>query len=118
MKFEVIDTSSVYAPIGHLFVAIQENCDDDFQFLLECFEKDGFSFHSHEKVEVKCAEVLSAITLIKKDLFSAKKESKLIHGIENIMSAAALPHNPSSSGNSFLIRCKASVFYINWYRES
>ena len=118
MKFEAIDTSSVCAPIGHLFVAAQENCDDDIQFLFECFEKDDFSYPSDEKVEVNSVEVLSAITLIKKDLFNAKKESELIHGIEHIMSAAALPHNPSSSGNSFLIRCKESVFYINWYRES
>ena len=118
MEYEIIDTSSVYVPLGYLFIAVDRNGVDEDFFISKCLEKDNFSIPVEEIKEIKNSDMLENIQCIFDDLEKSEMKSNIISKIKNIVFVGDLSHNLASAGGSFFVVCVKNIFYINWQRES
>ena len=118
MEYEIIDTSSVYVPLGYLFIAVEKRGIDESLFISKCLEKDDFSISAEEVNEIEIEEMLENIECLLDDLERSKMKSNIISKIKNIVTVGNLPHKLESWGGSFFIVCEENIFYINWQRES
>jgi hypothetical protein len=118
MKYEIINTSSVFVPIGRLFVAVENKCDDKTSSLKECLMIDEYAISDGENNPMELGSFSEEPIMISQDLENSGKKSLYIPMLKNISKAYILPHAPESAGGSYRVLDTNNVFYINWLRES
>jgi hypothetical protein len=118
MKYEIIDTSSAFVPIGRLFVAVKNKSDDENKFLRECLVLDEYAISGEENNPIELRLFSEEQVMIFQDLDNSGKKSTYMPMLKKISKAFILPHAPESAGGSYLVLGTSDVFYINWHRES